>query len=101
MVSSNHKVLPLGKHKIETSPEHCEKVHKGNQESRAIGNLYCELFHKGNRESGNAGNWQSGILGNQESQGMYRQSGNGGNRQSLGILWQSGNSGNLLAIWQS
>jgi len=61
MVSSNYKVSPLGKHKIETPPEYCELFHKGNRESGNAGNPW---------QSGNAGNWQSGILGNLRESGI-------------------------------
>ena len=58
MVSSNYKVSPLGKHKIETSPE------------------YCELFHKGNQESGNAGNREWGISGKTGKRRQFWEIGN-------------------------
>ena len=82
MMSSNHKVLPLGKHKLGIA---------GNQELLGIGNCW---------ESGNAGNpRQSGIQGNRGSRAigniwecpgewaMHRQSGIQG-MQGNACVWE-------------
>ena len=61
---------------------------KGNQESKAIGNLYCEKNHKGNWEIlGNDGNREKlGITGNWETMGNHWQLGirNRQSRESSG-----------------
>ena len=75
MMSSNHKVLPLGKHNLGIP---------GNQESLGIGKRW---------ESGNAGNpRQSGIIGNREYMGMPRGM---GNAQAIG---NTGNAGECVCM---
>jgi hypothetical protein len=92
MVSSNHKVLPLGKHKIETPPEYCELFHKGNWEILGNDGNREKLGITGNWETLGIRNWQSReSSGNPAIQGIFRES--TGNLAMRGIIGNQGIEG--------